>query len=286
MLWVDLLATGAKTQTQRCAMRWGIAGALLLAHALAAQTPVSGAQGAVTVADKCAALVPDIPHSDTLRDVCEYALALPARMPNITCEQTATRYLGDQPADVVTAIVTYENGKESYRDIKSNGMQVSSSALLTSGPWSTGQFGGDVQSLFQSGNKISFQFVNEREVEGRQVLTFQYRVPHQDVPVWRLHMMDQVLAPPFHGQLRVDTKSGTLLRLLIAASEIPSSYPMRTADVEIKYEDVSFSDGTSFVLPTESVINGSDRKGRQNRNELEFSGCHKFRATARIVPQQ
>ena len=63
-------------------------------------------------------------------------------------------------------------------------------------------------------------------------------------------MMDQVLAPPFHGQLRVDTKSGTLLRLLIAASEIPSSYPMRTADVEIKYEDVSFSDGTSFVLPT------------------------------------
>ena len=80
-------------------------------------------------------------------------------MPNITCEQTATRYLGDQPADVVTAIVTYENGKESYRDIKSNSMQVSSSALLTSGPWSTGQFGGDVQSLFQSGNKISFQFV-------------------------------------------------------------------------------------------------------------------------------
>jgi len=33
------------------------------------------------------------------------------------------------------------------------------------------------------------------------------------------------------------------------------------------------------------VLNGIDRKGTQNRNELQFHNCKKFRATAHVVPQ-
>ncbi|HZP22188.1 MAG TPA: hypothetical protein VFB04_02000 [Terriglobales bacterium] len=226
-----------------------------------------------------------MPHGDALRQVCEYALMLPERLPNFTCEQTTARYIADKPVDVVTAIVSYDSGKESYREIKSNRTAPSNPDVLNAAAWSTGQFGGDVQSLFLPGNHVSFQFANEREIEGRQILTFQYRITHQDFPVWRLHWKDQVTAPPVHGQLRIDAQKATLLRLVVAASELPRSFPMRTADVDIKYDNVAFGDGTSFVLPVESVVNGVDRNGTRTRNELRFEKCQKFRATAHIVPQ-
>jgi hypothetical protein len=181
--------------------------------------------------------------------------------------------------------VTYEDGKESYRDIKSNGQPVTDTKLVNSGTWSTGQFGGDVRSLFDTSNKVDFQFVNQSQLDGRRVLLFRYRIAHQDVRMWRLHVQNQVSAPPYHGQLLIDEDSGTLLRLQVVATEIPRAFPMRTAEVETDYEAVSFADGTSFVLPIESVINASDHDGRHNSNVLQFRNCHKFRATARIVPQ-
>lgn len=264
---------------------WGIAAALLLTRTLAAQTASNDLQGTISAPSVCDSLAPDTPHSDALRKVCQYAVTLPQRMPNFSCEQQATRYLGDQPADVITAIVTFEDGRESYRDIKSNGQPVTDSKVLSSGTWSTGQFGGDVRSLFDTGNKVTFQFVDESELDGRRVLLFQYRIARQDVPLWRLHVQDQVLSPPYHGQLLIDEDTGILVRLQVVATEIPHSFPMRSAEVETDYKDVSFADGTSFVLPSESVVNGSDHDGKHNSNVLQFRNCHKFRATARIVPQ-
>jgi hypothetical protein len=251
---------------------------------VAAQSTTGGTQ-LDTVASVCASRVSETEHSDALMRVCVYALSLSLRMPNFSCEQKTSRFIANQPVDVVTANVTYEGNNEAYRDIKTNGAPVRDADLLNAASWSTGQFGGDIQSIFRTGNKISFQFVNERQIDGRSVLTFQYKVPRQDVPVWRLHFKDQVLSPPFHGQLRIDAASGALLRFLVIASELPRSYPMRSADVDIKYGQVSFGDGTSFLLPVASVMSGLDRKGTQTRNELEFLNCHKYRATARMTPE-
>ena len=265
-------------------LRCGMAVALLLTRTLAAQTAPSDLQGTVSAPSACDSLAPDTPHSDALRKVCQYAMTLPQRMPNFTCEQKTSRYLDDQAADVITAIVTYEDGKESYKELKSNGQPVTDAKSLNPGTWSTGQFGNDIRDLFDTSNKVSFQFVSESKI-GRRILTFQYRVAHQDVPQWRLRVQDRVVAPPYHGQLWIDEETGTLLRLQVVATEIPRSFPLRRAELQIDYGNVRFGDGTSFVLPLKSVINNADRDGRQNRNVLQFRNCHKFRATARIVPQ-
>jgi len=229
----------------------------------------------------------DIPHEEVLRNVRRYAVTVPQRMPNFTCQQETSRFLGgalDQ-TDTITGVVTYEDGMESYKELKSNGQPVTDAKWLSPGTWSTGQFGGDVRYLFDTSNKVSFQFVNESKIDGRRVLTFQYRVAHQHVPSWRLRVRDQVVAPPYHGQLWIDEDTGNLLRLQVVATEIPRSFPMRRADLQIDYGDVLFGDGTSFVLPLKSVANSADRDGSQNRNVLQFRNCHKFRATARIVPE-
>jgi hypothetical protein len=262
----------------------GVSTALVFTASLAAQSTSSSPQPAPAQASPCDSLTPDTPHSDALRGVCQYAVTIPERMPNFTCQQTTSRYVGDQAADVVTAIVTYEGGTESYKDLRLNGRPVADAKSLNPGTWSTGQFGNDIRALFDAGNKVTFQFVNESKIAGRRALTFQYRVEHQDVPLWRLRVQDRVIAPPYHGQLWID-EAGILLRLQVVATQIPRTFPMLGARLQIDYGDVLFGDGTRFVLPLKAVVSNDDLDGRHNRNVAEFHNCHKFRGTARIVPQ-
>jgi hypothetical protein len=99
-----------------------------------------------------------------------------------------------------------------------------------------------------------------------------------------LHAQDQVVAPPYNGELWIDPETGMLLRLQVTATQIPRTFPLRSAEVQTDYGEVSFGDGRSFVLPLQSVITGSEHDGKQNRNVLEFRNCHKFGSTSRIVP--
>lgn len=266
----------------RCGM--AVAVALLLSGNLAAQTAAVDPQGTEYAEAVCESAALNTTRSDALRKVCLYAVTIPQRMPNFTCEQKTSRFLGDKPTDEITAVVTYEDGKDSYRDVKSKGKPVSDPALAR-GTWSTGQFGADVRNLFDTSNKVSFQFVNESDIDGRKVLTFEYQVPLQKVASWRLRVKDQMVAPPYHGQLWIDENNGLLRRLEVEATEIPDDFPMSSADLQIDYADVAFDDGTNFVLPVKSVVNNANRKGVVARNVMEFSNCHKFRATAHIVPQ-
>ncbi len=278
------LAPRAKMRAKDGFLLCGVAVALLLTRPVAAQTAASDLQSTVSSPSECDSLTPDTPHSDALRKVCQYAVTIPQRMPNFTCEQKASRYIDAEVADVITAHVTYEDGTESYQNVKLNGQPVTDARLLNSGTWSTGQFGGLLRDVFDTRNKVRFQFVNQSEIDGRRVLTFQYRVAHQDVPLWRLHVEDHVVAPPYHGRLWIDEGTGILLRLEVVASEIPTSFPISNTSLQIDYKNVPFDDGTTFVLPLEAVVDATDHQGKLIRNTLQFRNCHKFRATARIVP--
>ena len=95
-------------------VRSGLAIGLLLIGTLWAQSTASvEAADTASSSNPCDSLAPDTPHADALRKVCEYAVSLPRRIPNFTCEQRTARYVDGQAADVVTAEVTYLDGKES-----------------------------------------------------------------------------------------------------------------------------------------------------------------------------
>jgi len=264
---------------------YAMSAVLIFTGSLAAQSTSSGPQPVPAETSPCDSLAPDTLHSDALRKVCQYAVTLPQQMPNFTCQQTTFRSFGDQTADVVTAIVTYEDGTESYKDLRLNGRPVADSKSLNPGTWSTGQFGNDLRAIFDARNKVTFQFVSESKIAGRRALTFQYRVARQDVPLWRLRAKDQVVTPPYHGQLWIDEEAGIPLRLQVVATQIPRTFPLLSASLQIDYGEVLFGDDTRFVLPLKAVVNNDDLDGRHSRNVLEFHNCHKFRGTARIVPQ-
>lgn len=264
-------------------VRSGLAIGLLLIGTLWAQSTASvEAADTASSSNPCDSLAPDTPHADALRKVCEYAVSLPRRIPNFTCEQRTARYVDGQAADVVTAEVTYLDGKESYRNIKLDGQPVADVGWLSSHTWSTGQFGADIRGIFDSSNEVSFEW--DKASSDRGTLAFHYEIAQQDVPFWRLHIHHQVAAPPYHGELRIDKKTGELRQLQVETTVLPEDFPLRSADLLIDYGNVSFGDGTSFLLPLKTVVNVSARGGRINRNVLEFHNCHKFRAIAHIMP--
>ncbi len=233
----------------------------------------------------CIWLPDNIPHADKLRGVCEYALSLTERMPNFICNQEASRFRGKNtvPFDQITALVRYEDGKESFEEIKLNGKPTPEATTQTPGLWSTGEFGSNLRSVFDPWNQPSFTFDKENKLNDRTVWGFRYRIPRQNDPLWRLHGGRGVLAPPYEGELWVDQITGDLVRFTSVATNIPPSFPMTSAELRIDYSNVPFADGSSFVLPADFTLTTAVRAEEPTRNVVQFRGCHKFRAKAQIV---
>ncbi len=235
--------------------------------------------------DFCSWLPTDLSHAAALHGVCEYAMSLPRTMPNFICDQETSRYWGDNhvPRDLITALVRYEDGNESYSGIKLNGQPAPSAITQSPGQWSSGEFGSNLRAVFHLHNHPVFEFSGENTLRGHPAWIFSYRIVKQNDPLWRLHGNGQVLAPPYGGELWVDQETGGLLRFRQVATGIPSSFPTRSAELMTEYGTVAFADGTSFLLPVEATVATRSREESTRRNVLRFQNCHKFRATAQVM---
>ena len=241
--------------------------------------------GQAFVSNSCDWMPRDIAHPDGLRGVCEYALSLQEKMPNFICDQAASRYRGASKvaADLVTASVRYENGNESYDDIKVNGRPAPKAITQSAGLWSTGEFGSNLRSIFDPRNQPVFAFSGERKLGEHSAWAFTYQIAKQNNPLWRLHSEYQVVAPPYRGELWVDERTGELLHFDSIAKDLPESFPMTGAELRIDYASVGFGSGSSFVLPADFTVTTAYMGQEATRNVVEFRNCHRFEAKAHMV---
>ncbi len=233
----------------------------------------------------CAWLPSNIDHAPALHGVCEYAISLPQKMPNFVCAQETARYqgYGTAPLDLISASVRYEDGHESYSDIKINGRAASSGFDQSAGLRSTGEFAGNLRAIFDRSNRAQFVFSGEDQVAGGAAFKFSFRIAEQKDPLWVLRAPNQTLAPPYSGELWIDQKDGAVVRFTSAVKDTPPSFPMRSVDSQIDYERIAFGDGTDFVLPVDYTLTNVYSGAEASRNVVRFRDCHKFRATAHIL---
>ena len=246
-------------------------------------TPSSSAQ--VFASNSCDWMPRDIAHADGLRGVCEYALSLQEKMPNFICDQAASRYRGASKVatDLVTASVRYEDGNESYDDIKVNGRPAPKAITQSAGLWSTGEFGSNLRSIFDPRNQPVFAFSGERKLGEHSAWAFIYQIAKQNNPLWRLHSEYQVVAPPYRGELWVDQKTGELLHFDSTAKDLPESFPMTGAELRIDYANVGFGNGSTFVLPADFTVTTAYMGQEATRNLVQFRNCQRFQAKAHMV---
>ena len=249
-----------------------------------ASSPATGA-AALIGSDSCQWLPTGIAHSGALRGVCQYAISLPQKMPNFICDQQTSRYEGDSrvPRDLITALIRYEDGKETYSDVKLNGKAAPSAISDSPGQWSRGEFGNNLRAIFDLNNETVFEFSGTSELNGHAAWVFAYRIEKQHNPLWRLRTEDRVIAPPYNGELWVDQGTGEVLRFRSVAMDIPKDFPIQSADLQTDYLTITFADGTAFPLPVAATIATRQQGEDLRRNVLRFRNCHKFQARSRMV---
>lgn len=233
----------------------------------------------------CAWISGDIPHAASLAGVCEFAIALPLRMPNFICEETTARFHegSRSPTDVISGTLRYEDRRESFSDVKVNGRKAPPDVVeQLSGLWSSGEFGSNLRSIFDARNTPIFTFLGEKKLKTSVAWAFSFRIEEQKEPQWWVTSDDQKLAPAYGGELWVDQKTGEVVLLRQSAQSFPKKFPTQSVETLTFYSKTSFDDGTGFVLPVQSQVR-TKYHDVITVNVLQFRNCHKFRAKSRML---
>jgi VWFA-related protein len=264
----------------------GVQGEILSANNQANELAPPPTEVNVASEDFCDWLPAGVPHAKALHGVCEYAITVADKMPNFICDQAASRYRGNErvPFDLITSSVRYENGYDSYSDVKVNGTPAPKEIAQAPGLWSTGEFGSNnLRSIFNPRNQASFEFTGESKIGEHAAFVFTYKIARQNDPLWRLRAEGLMLAPPYRGEVWIDQKTGDVLRFASTTNNLPKDFPMSGAEQRIDYEKVAFEDGSSFLLPSDFTVSSTYRGEESTRNVVRLSNYHKFRAQARLI---
>ena len=259
----------------------------------------------------CAGLAASVEHPAALAKVCEFVLSSEKRLPDVICDREMKRYWTEyrsswggsrrgtrtavyevKHADLLTAHVSYRQGKEYYEDVRLDGQPVSSEASLLpaaslSGTWSVGEFATILAGAFLPPSNPEFVFERQTKVRSAKALLFRFHIRAQNNRSYFLFVGDKVWFPEYGGELWIDENSFQLLRLKRETIYL-QQYPIRQVETSIDYANVPLGDGSQLVLPIHSEVRtcAAPVDGNSNdcsRSIVKFTHWHKFGATTTIV---
>ena len=251
--------------------------------------PVTGnAPGAETNRSPMAVLrePSDDPVIEKAREVAEQ---FAGQLPNFFAQQITTRYESDHPRqgwtalDIVTADVAYEDGKESYKDIKIGNRPVNKSMEDIEGTRSSGEFASILEDLMSPVTSAIFKKTGTDTVHGRSTFVYSFEVPRERSH-WRVEAPSQLYYPAFRGSVWIDKQTSRVLRIEQQAHNIPILFPFDTVETATDYDFVRLSTPEAFLLPVDAEVLSCIR-GSSNcaRNRIEFRNYRKFGAESSVT---
>jgi hypothetical protein len=232
---------------------------------------------------------PSLPPSAPLIERArEAAYRFSQKLPNFICQEFMSRFTqqgrGEKvPQDLVSAEIIYEDGKESYRNVKINNRPTDKRLQDINGSWSTGEFASALLDLFDPATNAHFSSGRPSPISGfsAQVYDFQVR---SETSHWRLSAGSQTVTPAFSGSVWVDPNTARVLRIEMQARNIPSDFPMDAVESAIDYSYVLVGE-KSFLLPVHAESLGCQRGSSFcTHNVIDFRNYHQFKADIKINP--
>ncbi len=243
------------------------------------------------VAEYCDSLAKGKARAEALRAVCEFALSLRWKLPDVIGQEIRERYQEDELGREeqngrVTADIRYEQGRERFSDIKVNGQPPE--FVMEKLPWSWGEFAADLRGIFAPTSATEFKFVKEDGLRSTRVLIFDFRVERKNNRVWRIETPDKATFPGFRGRLWISKATLQLVRLERKTDDIETDFPIRLASTIIDYADIRLGDGSSFVLPVRAVDINCPTVAASHcwHDRLTFNHWHKFAARAHVLTDE
>ena len=231
-----------------------------------------------------------IPLGDdpTITKARQAALEYSATLPNYLVQQMTTRYQSDRPKagwsaiDIVTADLTYQDGRESYKNIKIGSKSVNSSMEEIPGSRSTGEFSTLLEQLFDEG-VAKFRPGGTDTIHNRSALVYSFEVT-RELSRWRIEVPSQLYYPATKGSVWIDKETSRVLRIEQSGKGMPALFPLDTVETTVDYDFIRLGTSGPYLLPVESEVLSCQRgTSICSRNKIEFRNYKKFGAQSDIT---
>ena len=219
----------------------------------------------------------------------EVAFQFSQKLPNFRCQESMSRFTQrgreqKTPLDMVSAEIIYEDGRESYRDVKIDDRPANKALEDINGSWSTGEFASMLVELFHPDTRAQFQPGGTSTISGFIARTYDFQVERENSH-WMLHAGSQSLVSAYKGSVWLDPNSARTLRIEIQALNLPSDFPMATVESSVDYSYVMIGE-SSYLLPVHAETLGCERGTSYcSHNIIDFRNYHEFKAESTVVPR-
>lgn len=237
-----------------------------------------------------------------LASTCEFVNRQSRTLPNFLAEQVQTRLTQTDgevtQKKVVSATLSYENGRERYSNVRVDGIATKEQEFATAGGFMTfGEFASLLNGIFAE--ESGAEFVS-KGIDSLSHHEFEFHVRRVDNHWWALRDGSQQVFPELRGTLSVEPGSFRVRSLYIEAVNIPDNFPSQNVMVTTEYNQLTIPDLGSFWLPVSSNwqsclrpipvsrrLHPSARPPRQTcvMSSVAFENYRKFAAKSRVVPE-
>lgn len=218
----------------------------------------------------------------------EAAFSFSETLPNYVVKQLTNRYATGsanrgrtswQPLDIVTTDLVYEDGKERYTNIMVNGKPTK--YIEQTGSWSEGEFASMLQAILAPGTNADFRNQHPVTLVNRPAYRYDYTVA-QPRSTWTLHADGQTYAPSYTGSIWIDKATYRVLRIEIAARNLPRDFPLDTAESSIDYDFVMIGDQKVLLPAAAESLSCTRGTPDCSKNHTEFHNYRKYGADTSI----
>ncbi len=210
-------------------------------------------------------------------------------LPNYVVKQFTTRYRTDPASkdreawkqlDVVTADVVYDYGRESYANVLDNGKRTKD--IQQTGAWSEGEFAGILKTLLSPASEAQFSNGRQVTIVNRPAYRYDYLVsqPHSD---WLIQANGEKYRPSYAGVIWIDKETYRVLRIEMAARDMPREFPLDTVKSSVDYDFVAIEDHTFLLHVHSEAVSCIQGTSECTRNVIEFRDYKKYAADTSIT---
>jgi hypothetical protein len=226
------------------------------------------------------------PIIDQARDA---AFSFSETLPNYVVKQLTNRYATNnggrgrtswQPLDIVTTDLIYEDGKERYTNVMVNGKPTK--YIEQTGSWSEGEFASMLQAILSPNTNADFRNQKQVTIMNRASFRYDYTV-EQPRSTWTLHADGQTVTPSYTGSIWIDKATYRVLRIEIAARNLPRDFPLDTAESSIDYDFVMIGEQKVLLPAQADSLSCSRGTPDCTKNHTEFHNYKKYGADTSIT---
>ncbi len=237
--------------------------------------------------------------AEVLTKTRENTLAAIDEMPDFVVKQQIQRsaaYAGTnnfRNLDRLVVAVSYRaSGQEDYKILSVNGILQANPTSKQSyeevgGTSSTGEFVTVLAKIFKPESETKFEIVDTDTIRTRRAVVFDYSITRDKAQqrVTSAGYTEETAIAGMEGRIWIDRENFRVLRVETSATELPETFPIRTAKRVIDYDWVTINN-EKYLLPLLSDVRLTFRQKSnifETRNLIRFKEYQKFGTEVKIL---